>query len=376
MIGTMGDVSVASAIVNNIPNMDFALAYEAIRKDAFEIPPQGVDGVGRVCLSSYLTYGYVPVGAPMTTGGTCSEVVSRSLNYLQSDYAIAQAALKVGNQADYDVLALRIQNASKIFDASTGFFRSKEIATEKWTEPFDQFAWGGDYTEGGPWQYRFYLPHDLTTLSSLYTNSGRDLCTELNKAMTMEHSTFHLGGYGEEIHEMTEMAANCYGQYAHNNQPSHYMLYTHFYQGYGGACADQGRANIRKTLLELYSNSAGMFPGDEDNGEMAAWFVLSSMGLYESSPGSGMMTFGIPLFGKVTIDISDTAHARTAVEAQQQKLKQRQTLTITAKNLSKDNIHIERITWNGEEVSSIQSGIAYSSLTQGGKLVFEMGPSR
>jgi len=91
-----------------------------------------------------------------------------------------------------------------------------------------------------------------------------------------------------------------------------------------------------------------------------------------------MMTFGIPLFGKVTIDISDTTHARTAAEAKQQKkkLKQQQTLTISAKNLSKDSIHIKRITWNGKEIPKTQSGIAYSSLMQGGMLVFEMGPSK
>lgn len=92
MVGTMGDVSLADAIVKNIPGFDRDLAYEAIRKDAFEVPPRGVDGVGRVCLEAYLKYGYIPKGADTTTGGTCSEVVSRSLNYIQSDYAIAQAA--------------------------------------------------------------------------------------------------------------------------------------------------------------------------------------------------------------------------------------------------------------------------------------------
>jgi len=93
-------------------------------------------------------------------GGTCEEVVSRTLNYMQSDYAIAQAALQLGYKSDANALLARAYNYSLIFDSKKGFFRSKTVSARiaAWSEPFDEFAWGGDYTEGGPWQFRFYVP--------------------------------------------------------------------------------------------------------------------------------------------------------------------------------------------------------------------------
>src|SRR6185369_7421206 len=110
MVGTMGDVTLSDAIVKNVPGFDRELAYQAVRKDAFVVPPEGVNGVGRVCLPSYLEYGYVPTGSNMTTGGTCFEVVSRSLNYMQSDWAIAQAANALGEADDFEVLVQRSKN--------------------------------------------------------------------------------------------------------------------------------------------------------------------------------------------------------------------------------------------------------------------------
>jgi len=379
MIGTMGDVSLADAIVKEIPNIDIDKAYEAIRKDAFDIPPQGVDGVGRVCLESYLQYGYVPRGAIMTTGGTCYEVVSRTLNYLQSDWAIAQAAAKLGKTSDAQILTTRARNYTKLFDPETGFFRSKQIETEKWTVPFDQYAWGGDYTESGPWQYRFYVPYDVEGLANTYESSGRNYCDVLN-TMHTTRSTFHIGNYNEEIHEQTELPDHCWGQYAHNNQPIHYLLYMHMIHGYTSECATSGHQWIRKTLIELYSADSNMFPGDEDNGEMAAWFVLSSIGLYERSPGSSTFEFGIPLFNEIEIDISDIPHrsqgsavAHPAVKGIGAEMKKK-TLRIVTKNNAKEHIHIHRILWNQEVIPSSMNSIEYSKLAQGGTLTFELGP--
>lgn len=364
MVGTMGDVSLAAAIVNRIPGFDARKAYEAIRKDAFEIPPGDSDGsVGRVCLQAYLKFGYIPRDAPMIPRGNCYEVVSRTLNYLQSDYAISRAAETLGLKDDALVLQRRV-NASigLLFDNKTGFFRSRELHSGKFTQPFDQFAWGGDYTEGGPWQYRFYLPFDVDKLESLYRASGRDFCSMLKSALTMNHSTFHIGGYSEEIHEQTELADRCWGQYAHNNQPVHHMLYMHMFGGYRSTCATQGRAFIRRTLLELYTAGNDMFPGDEDNGEMSAWYVLSAMGLYERSPGSGMFELGIPLFSRVEVDISDSHH--------DQKL-----LIIEAVNSSVDNVYVNSIKWNGQQLGIHRNSIRYSLLAEGGVLTFEMAPS-
>ncbi len=374
MVGTMGDVSVADAIVNEIPGFDVQKAYEAIRKDAFEIPPSGVDGVGRVCLEGYLKYGYIPRGASATTGGTCSEIVSRSLNYLQSDYAIGQAAIKLGFASDAAVLGARAGNFSLMFDSDTGFFRSKALGTEKWTVPFDQFDWGGDYTESGPWQYRFYLPHDPAGLAALYAASGRDMCQELDNTQTAPVSTFHVTGYGGEIHEQTELPDHCWGQYAHNNQPVHHMLYMYMHRGHKDSCGARGQHYIRKTLSTLYTPGSDMFAGDEDNGEMGAWYVLSSLGLYSLSPGSNSYVLGSPAFGRIDLDISDNA-AFHAAGTKPKAASAQKTLTVIALHNSKSNVYVQSVRWNGELIPGSVNSIPYTSLSQGGVLQFEMGLS-
>jgi predicted alpha-1,2-mannosidase len=372
MIGTMADVSIADAIVKNIPNFNQTLAYEAIRKDAFITPPQGVEGIGRVCLEAYLKYGYIPRGANMTTGGECYDVISRSLNYLQSDYAIAQAASVLHYDEDAAILSKRAHNYDKIFDFQTGLFRAKDISSEAFISPFDQYGWGFDYTEGGPWQYRFYVPYDVDGLRALYAKAypmdeqerktavdetDDSFCRKLKEAQTMEHSIAHIGGNDVEIKEMTEFIESCWGQYAHNDQPSHHILYMHNYGGYRSHCANQGRVYVRKTLLELYKATVDMFVGDEDNGEMSAWFLLSSIGLYARSPGSDEYIFGVPLFDKVILDISDDSE-------------EDRKLIIVAHNNHRNRTHIDKINWNGKEIDPKQNGIGYRELMKGGVLEF------
>jgi putative alpha-1,2-mannosidase len=260
-----------------------------------------------------------------------------------------------------------------MFDAETGFFRSRLIDTQKWTLPFDQFDWGGDYTESGPWQYRFYLPYDPVGLSALYTASGRDMCVELDNTQTAATSIFHVTGYGSEIHEQTEMPDHCWGQYAHNNQPVHHMLYMYMHRGHGDVCAARGQYYIRKVLSTLYSPDADMFAGDEDNGEMGAWYVLSSLGLYSLSPGSNSYVLGSPLFGRVDLDISDNA-AFGVTGRPTQVATDKKTLTVVAVNNSKSNVYVQSVSWNGVPIAGAVSSIAYSSLAQGGTLTFVMGP--
>ena len=134
MVGTMGDVSLGDAIVKKIPGFDAELAYEAIRKDAFEVPPTNT--IGRECLTEYITLGYV-------SRLCASESTSRTLNYYQSDYAIAQAANALGKDADYKQLSARYQHFDKIFDKSTGFFRPV-YENGSFPDVFDQYAWGGN----------------------------------------------------------------------------------------------------------------------------------------------------------------------------------------------------------------------------------------
>jgi predicted alpha-1,2-mannosidase len=356
MVGTMADVSIADAIVKEIPGFDVNTAYEAIRKDAFEAPPAGCAG-GRDCFDAYVQYGYVPHGA-------CSEVVSRTLNYYQADWAIAQAANKLGKTSDAEVLLARAGNFSLMFNPDSAFFRSRSLDSGKWTEPFDQFGWGGDYTEGGPYQYRFYLPYDQAGLDALFAASGKDMCAELEAVHTARVPAVHIGGYGSVIHEMTEMVDHCWGQYAHNNQPIHHQLYMGMFKGHTSTCAANAQARIRQALTELYTPNSDMFAGDEDNGEMGAWYILSSLGLYNLSPGSDGYLFGAPLFGSVEVDISDDATGAGSKK-----------LLINAVNNARDNVYVQKITWNDVEIASTENGIRYSQLKEGGTLTFYMGPT-
>jgi putative alpha-1,2-mannosidase len=273
-------------------------------------------------------YGYIPRNAPQTNGGTCPEVVSQSLNYMQADYAIAKAAEFLGHTEDVDFLMARSLNYASIFDNTTYFFRPRFLSNEEFVEPFDQFAWGTDYTEGGPWQFKFYVPHDPQGLGKLYSSAGQDLCSHLQSAQTQK-STFHIGGYGTEIHEETEMPDGCWGQYAHNNQPVHhvrnnvaihlwilirhsvlqmlYMFAASDTSGYRGQCARQGQYWLRKATSTLYNPTDEMFKGDEDNGEMGAWYILSTLGLYGLNPGTQEYIIGSPLFADVEIALCDAA---------------------------------------------------------------------
>lgn len=353
MVGTMGDVSLADAIVKRIPGFDRELAYEAIRKDAFETPPVNSPG-GRECLGAYLQYGYIP-------RGLCSEVVSRTLDYYQADFAIAQAASVLGYEDDARTLLQRSSNYSSLFDVEEGMMRSRSLVSGKFTEPFDQYAWGGDYTEAGPWQYRFSVPYDPAGLASLYAAGDTNICDALEKLQTTT-SAYHIGGYNSQIHEMTEMVVNCWGQYEHGNQPVHHILYMFGAAG-GPTCAARGQHYLRRAMRELYKPGSDMFAGDEDNGEMGAWYVLSSLGLYSLSPGTEDYVLGSPLFASVSLDLSTSASP------------EKKYLVIEAENNSAENVYVQKVTWNGEELASDVNAVKYSTLMAGGTLKFTMGPA-
>jgi predicted alpha-1,2-mannosidase len=352
MVGTMGDVSLADAIVKGITGFNRSLAYESIRKDAYEIPDSAAAGLGRDCLASYLQHGYI------AKSSSCDQIVSRTMNYWQSDYAIAQAAKSLGYEDDYEELLGRSQQYPSLFDFKSKLFRARSLDPSRDFDPaFDEFAWGGDYTEAGPYQYKFYIPYDAPGLAKLYRDRlDIDICEELD-ALQMMSAVFHVGSYEQEIHEQTEFAINCWGQYSHNNQPSHYMLYMFAavdVDGYQGSCARKGQAYIREALSSLYHADVNMFPGDEDNGEMGSWYVLSSLGLYALSPGSMDYVFGSPLFARVAITLD-----------------QGKELIIEAKNNSRENVYVSSIGWNDQPFNK-SSSISYALLRQGGRLSFQM----
>ena len=355
MVGTMGDVTLSDAIINEIGGFNVSEAMAAMMKDAFVVSSQS--NQGREDLSQYISLGYLPEGV--------RENVAVSLNFMLSDFAISKAAAKVGGYATKQKeLAQRATNYGKLLNPD-GFMRSKD-QSGAWIEPFDQFAWGGSYTESGPWQYRFYVPHDPKGLAALYKKNGVDMCKKLQEAQTMP-STFHTGGYGGIIHEMTEMAVNCWGQYAHDNQPVHYMLYmfTGISDTLDDSCANLGQYWLRKAVTELYLPQVDSYSGDEDNGEMAAWYLLSSVGLYSLAPGSGEYTLGMPLFKKTTITLDSgkklTITSDEKVEGKTMRPNTKAGSTYPA---------VSSVTFNGVKVTG--TTIPYAQLRQGGTLAFTM----
>ena len=374
MVGTASDISLGDAIVKDIPGFDQELAYASMRKNAFEQPTESDGNVGRVCLNLYIEKGYIPYD----NEEGCRQVVSRTLSYWQSDYAIAQAAHKLGYDDDYRTLYDRAMNYSVLFDQNTQFFRMKD-ASGKYADVFDELGWGDPYTEAGPYQYRFAIPYDSQGLARHFSSSSSSsssseeeevdissMCRLLEDIQTMP-GTFHVSGYGEVIHEQTEMNMNCWGQYAHNNQPSHYMLWMF------GAISDMskngknskdamrckhiGDKYLRRVLSDLYKNDVQMFVGDEDNGQMSAWYLLASMGLYTLSPGDKVMNLGSPLFEEMIIYVGQ----------QQQNM-----LRIVAKNNGPEHVYVQRVAFNGVDLGEGVNSIEYQQLMKGGKLEFFM----
>lgn len=169
------------------------------------------------------------------------------------------------------------------------------MPTATWWAPFDPFEWGGPYVEGGPWQSTWAVPHDPQGLIALA--GGREQFLEKLDALLSTPPHFHAGSYTEEIHEMTEMALADFGQYAHSNQPVHGVLWLYTL----AKAPEKNRHFVRRVLTELYNSGPRGFCGDEDNGEMSAWYVFGALGIFPFCPGNGRLVTGGLLFDRAII---------------------------------------------------------------------------
>ncbi len=267
MIGTHFDAVAADAIARGVIDWNVEEAFCYLWRDATE---ESSDGrYGRQGLGDYIRLGYVP-------DEKYPYAVSSTLDYAYDDFCVGQVARFLSKEKEANLLFERSQNYRNVFDSSVGFMRGR-LSNGDWQLPFREFCWGGSYIEGGPWQHTFNVPHDPAGLAALFGGSEK-LCGKID-AMLKSPPTFESGHYGYEIHEMTEMALAGFGQYAHSNQPVHAFLYLYALNGK----PERALHWVRRVLTELYS--VDHFPGDEDNGEMAAWYVLSSLGMYPECPG-------------------------------------------------------------------------------------------
>jgi len=235
----------------------------------------------------------------------------------------------------------RAQNYRKLWDASVGFMRARH-ADGSWLEPFHPFAWGGPYCEGGPWQSSWAIQHDPAGLMGLL-GGEEALAAKLDEMLTTP-PVFKIGGYSQEIHEITEMAVADFGQYAHSNQPVHHVLFL-----YAAANRmDRLQFETRRILEEYYSEK--LLPGDEDNGEMTAWYVFASLGFYPFCPGRAEYVLCSPLFKRATIQLPSG-----------------KTFTVTSEGNGR---YVKSVKLNGVEHES--SLISHDQIAAGGTLHFEL----
>jgi len=320
----------ADAIVKGRTGFDVAKAYEVLRKGAFE-------GLGREGGASYLKLGYIlrQYGA-----------VSTTLDYAYDDWCVAQMARQLNHPEDAKALMVRAQNYRKLWDPAVGFMREKK-ENGTWVEPFDEFKWMGPYCESGPWQASWFVPHDPAGLAGLV--GGREpFAAKMDKLFNLALPSAHKPG----IHEEAEMAAIPFGQCALNNQPSFHIPY--LFAAVGQPWKTQYWT--RRACAELFNAGPKGFCGDEDNGSMASWYLLSSLGLFSLCPGTPEYIVTSPLFSKATLHLADN-----------------KTLVITSSNNSGKNVYIQKRLFKGKE--DAKTWVRHQDIIQGGELHFEMGPA-
>lgn len=271
MIGTHADAVIADAYVNGFRNYDIEIAYQAIRKNAFTTPKndsgwrdrQNWEGSyeARGGLDSYLKLGYVACDKTY-------ESVSRTLEFALDDYCIAQMAKELGYMDDYNKLMKHSKNYLNLFNFKTGFFQARNT-DGSWGHPEEGF------TEGGRWIYRFCVMQDVPNLIKLL-GGDKQFCNKLDKCF-------------EE------------GHYCHDNEPSHHFVYLYNH------CNRLDKAQIRipKIIKNNYKNEPSGLSGNDDCGQMSAWYLFSSLGFYPLTSASGEYALGIPHFKEIAIKLDN-----------------------------------------------------------------------
>jgi predicted alpha-1,2-mannosidase len=290
MTGSLIDAVFADGVVKDIPGFDVEKAFQGLKKHATE-PGNADKGYGRRGVEDYMRLGYVPEDK-------VHESAAETVDAAFGDFCISQIAEKLGHKEDAAIFRKRAENWRNLFDKQTGFLRGKN-SDGSWVthngEPFNPVRWGSPYVEGAAWQHRFDVPQDFDALFAAM--GGKEVvAAELEKMITMP-AVFDTGTYGMEIHEISEMAARHFGQYAHNNQPVHHILYLFALAGK----PERTRYWVRRVMEDLYSPDE--FAGDEDTGSMAAWYLMSAAGFYPACPGKPEYVLGAPFFDRMTLTL-------------------------------------------------------------------------
>ena len=271
------------------------------------------------------------------------EATSIAMEYAVDDWGVAAMAKKMGKQEDAELYARRAMYYKQYFDSEIKFIRPK-MDDGTWRTPYDpanSIHMVGDFTEGNGWQYTFFAPHDVYGLIELF-GGDEEFITKLDAFFVNNDSM------GETA---SADITGLIGQYAHGNEPSHHIAYMYAYAGQQWKVAEK----VRFIMDEFYTDKPDGVIGNEDCGQMSAWYVMSSMGFYQENPSDGVFVFGSPRFDKMTV-----------------KVRGNNTLIIEAENNSKENIYIQEVYFNGKPYE--KSYITYDELIAGGTLKFVMGP--
>lgn len=338
MLGNHSISLLADAWAKGIRTFDPEKALKAYAHEAMNKGPWG-GANGRQGWKEYFELGYVPY--PESMGST-----AQTLEYAYDDFCGYQLAKMTGNKFYEQVFARQMYNYRIMFDSVSGFMRGKGI-DGKWTEPFDSYEWGGPYCEGNAWHYNWSVFHDVQGLIDLY-GSDEKFTTKMDSVFVISN-VIKPGTYGGVIHEMKEMELADMGQYAHGNQPIQHMPYLYNYAGQPW----KTQYWVRKIMNKLYNSSPKGYPGDEDQGGMSSWYVLSALGIYSVCPGTDEYVIGSPVFQKATITLENGNK-----------------FVIEAANNNQENVYIQNATLNGAPLN--RNYIKYSDIANGGVLHLEM----
>ena len=326
MIGYHSVPVIADAMFKGIEGFDHELAYKAAKHSST------LDFEG---LHYYRRYNFIPADLE-------NESVSKTLEYCYDDWCIAQMAKMLDKTEDYNYYMKRSKYFENIFDPETGFIRGR-LSNGNWKEPFDPLYSShrqDEYTEGNAWQYTWFVPHDIYGLAELMGGVP---------ALIQKLDSLFLQEEGVKGEDASSDISGLIGAYAHGNEPGHHTAYIFSHIG----TPHRTQELVRKIMTEMYHSGKDGLCGNEDCGQMSAWYVFSAMGFYPFNPADGAYVIGSPLLDKVSISLPENKE-----------------FIIVAENNSPENIYISKVMLNGKEID--RKYINHEEIMSGGELVFTM----
>lgn len=327
MIGNHSIPVIVDAVLKGIAGIDAEKAYEAVRASSLTSHPNSPFDV-------WEKYGYMPENIQ-------TQSVSITLEQAYDDWCVAQLAKKLGKEEDYNRFMKRSAYYRNLFNPTTGFFQPKNDKGE-WILPFDPYKYGANggypFTEGNAWQYFWYVPQNITDLIAL-TGGNKAFIQKLDAFFT----TTHQSG------ELNDNASGFVGQYAHGNEPSHHVSYLY-------ACAGEAwktQKYVAHIMNNLYNTSSSGYAGNDDCGEMSAWYIFSALGFYPVNPASGEYVIGTPMLKQAVIQLPDGKQ-----------------FIVKAPRKKESDIYIRSMKLNGKKYT--RTSITHQDIINGGTLEFVM----